>query len=378
MPKKTVKFLVLGCGRQAWLAFFPWIKANPNARLEAVADINEDQARRAAKEFGARKVFTDIEKAIKESDADAAIVVTPPWAHAEPVALAARRGMSVLCEKPMAVNSAECRRMIEECEKNNVLLRIGFSLRFDPGYEKVKTMIKTGDIGRVFQLRAEYDLWAPDLTKSPMREIIQVGGRLRLSHSPDMGAWRVNDARAGGGVFFDHGIHYVDLFRFFMDEDCDVLGGTAHKVVPTRSFEDHASCMLRFESGAAAHIQTSLSRWSARDEIEQGMINGSGGCIRFKFDPSWFLRGYPHLYHTHARVWKFGVPSLILGRWLPEHVPHGPAHVMFKRQIDDFVSRVNGSFEPHPVFGEIWGATGHDGLRAIEIAEQVVSFRIRR
>lgn len=369
--KKKVGFAVAGCGRQAWLGFFPWIVENPDAELIAVADIDTELAEKSAKKFGARKVYGDFSEMIEKSGADALCVITPPWIHAEPTVAAANKGMHVICEKPMAASVEDCERMVHACDENGVILRIAHSLRFDPGYEKLKTIIKTGEIGKVFQLRATYDSWVPDITKSPVKEIFDMGSRLRLFSNKDMGAWRINDERTGGGVYFDHGIHYVDMFRWLMDEEVTDATGVVQKVVQSRTYEDHASSLLRFESGACAYVQSSLSRFSARGSCDEGIIHGETGCAKYKMDQSWYVLGFPHLNNTHAKIWKFGTPSFIINKWLPVDFKYGRKYNMFKRQLDHFVATVNGTLEPHPVIGDKWAATGRDGMRNVQIVHDV-------
>lgn len=368
---RKVRFAVVGCGRQAWLGFFPWIKENPDAELAAVADIDKELAGKSAAKFGAKKTYGDWETMIAECGADAVVITTPPWIHADPTVAAAQKGMHVICEKPMASTVADCARMNEACDKNGVILTIAHSLRFDPGYEKLKTIIKSGEIGKVFQLRATYDSWIPDISKSPVKEIYEMGGKLRLFPSKDMGAWRITDKRTGGGVFFDHGIHYVDMFRWLMEEDVACVGGVTQTIVPGRVYEDHASSLLRFESGACAYVQSSLCRLSARGSCDEGLIHGETGCVKYKMDGSWYVLGFPHLNNTHAQVWKFGTPSFIINQWLPVDVTYGRKHNMFKRQLDHFVAKVNGTLEPHPVIGDAWACTGADGMKNVEIVHAV-------
>lgn len=371
VKKNRVSVAVLGCGRQAWLGFLPWIREHSGATLAAVADIDADQAQRTARKFGAGQHFTDWREMIEKSGAQALIITTPPWFHEEPTVEAAAHGLHVLCEKPMAPVVDACRRMLSACEKAGVVLQIGFSLRFDPGYETLKSLVCKGEIGEVYQLKSLYDAYVPDLTKSPAKEIVGLVGRLRLLNSKDMGIWRLTDERAGGGVFMDHGIHYVDLFRWILDDEVVMAAGAAHHIVEDRIHEDHGSCFLRFASGAAAYVEASQARMSARFEIDEGIVYGSRGDLKWEFDQTWYMRGYPHLYNTHANIWKFGVPSLVTGMWMPVPVPHGRRHVMFRRQFDYFISQINGEKIRHPVFGDSWAADGHDGMRAIQIARAV-------
>lgn len=365
MPR-TIKIAVIGCGRQADLAFFPWIKAHRGAELAAVADLNADLAARAAVKYGARK-FTDWRDMFGSCKIDAVIICAPPWAHAEPAIAACGLGINVLCEKPMASSVEDCRAMLEATERNGVLMQIGFSLRYDPGYEAMKKIIKTGEIGRLFQLRSTYDGWVPDLTKPFFKEGAALLEKTKI-FPPGLGAWRMNDPRTGG-VYNDHSIHYIDMFRWIMEEEAVSVSGVAQKVVESRINEDHASSILKFEGGACAYIQSSQCRFSARGSRDEGLIHGADGCVKYKMDQSWYMLGFPHIENVHAKVWKFGAPSFILNRFLPVTVPHGKNVSMFKRQLDDFVSRLNGTHEPHPVFGDWWGATAKDGLKSVQIVD---------
>lgn len=372
MPKKRkISIAVVGCGRQAWLGYFPWIAANSHASLAAIADIDPTLLEKTAAKYHPRQTYTDWREMIDKSGADALIITTPPWIHADPAVAAAAKGMSILCEKPMASTVRDCRRMVAAADKHGVDLTIAHSLRFDPGYEKLKTLIKTGEIGRVFQLRATYDGWIPDISRSPFREIHSLGGRLRVFGTPDMGAWRMNDTRTGGGVFFDHAIHYIDLFRWLMEEEVTEASGFIQTVVESRANEDHGSSLLRFESGAAAYVQGSLCRLSARGSRDEGIIHGAAGCLKYETDQSWYVRGYPHLYNTHARVWKFGLPSFVVNRWQPVPTPYGRDLNMFKRQFDHFIDKIRGTLKPHPIIGFDWPASARSGMRNVEIVHAV-------
>lgn len=369
--RKKIRFGVIGCGRQAWLGFFPWIAENPDAELTAVADIDRPLAEKSAAKFGAKKIYGDWEEMIAKSGVDAVVVITPPWIHAAPTIAAAEKGIHVICEKPMASTVEDCRKMVEAAEKNGTVLTVAHSLRFDPGYERLKSMIKSGEIGRVFQLRATYDSWVPDITKSPVKELYEVGGKLRFLANKDMGAWRINDERTLGGVFFDHGIHYVDMFRWLMEEEVKCVGGVVQTVVPGRRYEDHGSALLHFSSGACAYVQGSLVRFSSRGSCDEGIIHGETGCLKYKMDSTWYVLGFPHLNNTHAKLWKFGVPSFVLNRWLPVDVKFGRKYNMFKRQLDHFVAKLNGTLEPHPVIGDHWACTGEEGMKNVEIVHAV-------
>ena len=157
-----------------------------------------------------------------------------------------------------------------------------------------------------------------------------------------------------------------------MGQEAEIAGGIVQKVVKSRVYEDHGSAMMRFESGACAYVQSSLCRFSARaGDCDEGLIHGSKGCIKYEMDQDWYIKGFPTLNNSHAHLWKFGVPSFIVNRWMPVHVNHGRKYCLFKRQLDHFVSLVQGTLEPHPVIGTNWAATARDGMKAVKMVHEV-------
>lgn len=366
-----IRMGIVGCGRQAWLGYLPWIKENPHATLAAVADIDEELLDRTERRFSAGKTYTDWRDMIDAGGIDALVITTPPWIHAGPAVAAAEKGIHIICEKPLATTVEECAQMVEAAEKNDIVFTTAHSLRFDPGYEKLKCMIAGGEIGRVFQLRATYDAWIPDLTRPPLRELVELGGRLRVFESTDMGMWRHSDERTRGGVFFDHGIHYIDMFRWLLGEKVVDVNGVVQQVKPDTAYEDHGSALMKFEGGACAYVQGSIVRMSSHFTSDTGLISGEKGCIKYDMDQTWYMRGFPHLNTAHASLWKYGLPSLALDTWFPVPVRAGRRRCMFKRQLDDFVSKVDGTFRPHPVFGDNWACTGRDGMENVRIVHEV-------
>lgn len=69
--------------------------------------------------------------------------------------------------------------------------------------------------------------------------------------------------------------------------------------------------------------------------------------------------------------WKFGAPSFIINKWLPVEVKFGRKYNMFKRQLDHFVSTLNGTLTPHAIIGDNWAANGEDGMKNVKIVHEV-------
>jgi len=118
------------------------------ARLVAVADAFQETAERVGDEFGVES-YADPKEMAQRDDVDCVIIATNDEAHVEPVAAAACAGKPILLEKPIATTLSDADQIIRLCERANVKLMIGFILRFDQRYARVKEAVANGEIGEL-------------------------------------------------------------------------------------------------------------------------------------------------------------------------------------------------------------------------------------
>src|SRR5205807_5153376 len=102
-----------------------------------------------AREFDIPHVEDDWRAVVTRDDIDLVSIVTPVVTHCEMTLAALNAGKAVLCEKPMAMNAEEARRMTERAREKGVLALIDHELRFLPGRLKMRQLIRRGDIGKV-------------------------------------------------------------------------------------------------------------------------------------------------------------------------------------------------------------------------------------
>ncbi|MEW6202942.1 MAG: Gfo/Idh/MocA family oxidoreductase [bacterium] len=366
---ETVKVGIIGCGRMAQVGHLHFLARHPSVRIAGVADTKQQTARTAARKYRAENYFSSAEELIEKARPDAVVICTPPWHHPEATILAAENKIHILCEKPMALTTQDCKKMIAACKKNEVYLQIGFVNRFDPGFVKIKEIIRRGDMGKVYQLSGIYYMLIPDVDSPPLRSIMRAARAIGVKEE-DLGGWRVRDSRAGG-VLTDFGIHFIDLFRWFADDPVTSAAGFTQRVVQTRTNEDHAACVLRFKSGATAYIEAGLCPLTARDMKIHGLIHGERMSLSFAMDNMWFTKGPPLYYNTYAHVKKYTGVSLVVDKWQNVPVLHGRNFFMCKRQTDHFIQMIRGKLRPYAGIGEKWGATGEDGLEATRIVEEI-------
>lgn len=173
MPeKKQVGVCLVGCGRAGMIHARNLQRKVPGARIEAVADANEVAAKAAAEELGISKWSVDYRDFLDDKNVQAMIVVAPTNLHRDIVIHCAEHGKHVFCEKPMAMNRAECEQMIAACEKASVKLQIGFMRRFDRNFAEAKRLLDEGQIGELVLIKSHTrgpskpQPWMYDLKKS--------------------------------------------------------------------------------------------------------------------------------------------------------------------------------------------------------------------
>ena len=150
MPEAPLKVAVIGTGLIANLKHIPsWQKLAGKVDLACICDLNEEQAKKVAGKFGIKKVHTDFDAMLAEEKPDIVDICTPPKTHCFLAEKAADGGANVMIEKPMAMDVAECDRVIAARDRNNVQMMCCHSDLFYLSYTKARRMIEEGEIGRL-------------------------------------------------------------------------------------------------------------------------------------------------------------------------------------------------------------------------------------
>jgi len=261
MAKKDapVRWGILGFGGFSDVAMAPAITGSPGNRLQAVWGRNPERTRLLARKYEVPRCASSPEELLEAGDLDAVYVVTPNAQHAELTVMAAARGLHVLCEKPMAVDLPEARRMIEACDQAGVRLMIGNMMRFNPCHAWMREFIAAGNLGDVTEAQALF------------------GYDLPAFYPPESSPWRLDPRLAGGGAMMDVGVHVVDLLRWLTGRE--VLEVTA--AVDTRAYpfpaDWNTAAVLRFAGGA---LGTVLASFDNRFRENYLSISGTRGSLK--------------------------------------------------------------------------------------------------
>ncbi|MDR3050199.1 MAG: Gfo/Idh/MocA family oxidoreductase [Oscillospiraceae bacterium] len=179
MSNNTHGICLVGAGRAGMIHARNFQSRVPGFAVVSVVDPVEEAAATACRELGIDKRFADYRQAFDDPSVRGVVVVSPTKYHREIVLAAAAAGKHVLCEKPMAMDEAECRDMIAACEAARVTLQIGFMRRYDAGFLAAKEAVDAGQIGEVVLVKSltrgpsTPQPWMYDIRKSngPLAEV---------------------------------------------------------------------------------------------------------------------------------------------------------------------------------------------------------------
>lgn len=234
-----VRFAVVGLGYFAQVAVLPAFAHAKNAALTALISDDAVKAKQLAKKYQVGKIYTyaQYQECLASKEVDAVYIALPNDMHKEYAIRAARMGVHVLCEKPMAVTEADCEEMIREAREHDIRLMIAYRLHFEPANLKAIEIANSGVIGEVRSFHSVFCMQVKD-------------GNVRVS----------DPVEQGGGPLYDIGVYCINAARnIFRDEPYQVFAWSASKPEPRfAKVEEMASAILRFRGDRLATFTCSF------------------------------------------------------------------------------------------------------------------------
>ena len=239
MTERKVKTAIIGCGKVSHLHAAA-LQQGKNTQLTAIYSRSLAKATEFAERYKIT-AFDNIEKMVKETGIESAVICTPHPFHVNPVVQLAKLGVNCLVEKPLASSLQDCDLMIQACNENNVKLGVVSQRRFYAPVQRVKNAIDEGKIG------------VPALGTINM-----LGWRDQAYYESD--EWRGTWQMEGGGVLVNQAPHQLDVFQWFMGPIEEVYGVWRNLNHPYIEVEDTALAIVKFKSGAIGNIIVSNSQ----------------------------------------------------------------------------------------------------------------------
>lgn len=261
MSLTPLRFAVVGLGHISQFAVLPaFAHAKSAARLTALVSDDPLKRRLLAARYGVMHTYAykDFDACLRSGAIDAVYIALPNSLHREYAVRAARAGIHILCEKPMAVTAADCRAMHRAAEKHRVTLMIAYRLHFEACNLHAIDLVQSGRLGE------------PRLFHSVFTQQVR-SGDIRLQ------------GQLGGGPLYDIGVYCINAARYlFRDEPTEVTALTGHG--PDRRFEsveESAGVVMRFSRDRLATFTCSFGATDA------GMYEIVGTKGRVRVEPAY-------------------------------------------------------------------------------------------
>lgn len=275
---QKLRMAFVGCGGIAQTHLQVIQQNLPEIEVVAGVDIDPDRLVTMEEKWGVKNNYTDWKKMLREVKPDVVNVCTPNGVHAQPAIDASAAGAHVITEKPMAMNSRECEKMVEAAAKAKRKLAVGFQYRYHPNTQHLKRAREAGQFGNIMFMKCQ---------------------ALRRRGIPNWGVFGRKELQ-GGGPMIDIGVHVIEMAHYLMGSPQPVLasgntwtylGDKPSNVVSqwpnwdykTYTVEDLAIGQIRFANGAIMQIEASFAAHIEKDVWNFTMMGDKGGA---RWDPA--------------------------------------------------------------------------------------------
>ncbi len=251
----SVGWGLIGCGDIAWKRVAPAVVEDPGSHWVAFCSGSLPRAEEMRDAYAAQRAYDRYDDMLADDGVEAVYIASPQQRHRDETVAAAEAGKHVLCEKPMALDTVECREMIAACERNGVNLAIAYYRRWYPKARRLKELLDQGVIG------------------TPIRARVCLGGRYDPAPD-DWKHWRVT-AAARGGALMDVGSHRLDIMAYLLGEP-EQVAGLADRRVMSYEVPDTETLLCRMANGVHLECACYWNMPTGGDEFE---LHGTEGSL---------------------------------------------------------------------------------------------------
>ena len=196
MKFDKVNWGFIGCGEVTEKKSGPAFNMVEGSKVVAVMSRDEEKVKSYAERHNIPKWYTDAQELIGDEEVNAIYIATPPSSHATFAIMAMKAGKPVYIEKPMAASYEDCARINRISKETGIPCFVAYYRRYLPYFQKVKDLVKSGEIGNVINVQIRF--------AQPPRA---------LDYNTKNLPWRVQPVISGGGYFYDLAPHQLDLLQ---------------------------------------------------------------------------------------------------------------------------------------------------------------------
>ena len=320
---KRVGFAVVGLGHISEHAVLPAFRSAKKSRLVSLVSGDPQKAKRLAAKFKATRYFTydRYEDCLRNPEVEAVYVATNNSSHLDFTIRAAAAGKHVLCEKPLANNTEECRRMIDACRQHRVYLMTAYRKHFEPAALDLKKLLTSGKLGRLKLIHSAFTF-----------------------NLPEKQAWHLSRELAGGGSLLDIGIYCINTVRWLTALEPYETSAYSWTSNPERFKEVEESIAFQLKFPGELYMQASSS-----------FAAGKASFLQIHAEKGWAALNPAYAYNEERRL--FGQ---IGTKWFDKvYKPIEEFHL----ELDHLAACIRARREPGP--------DGVTGLRDVAIMQAI-------
>lgn len=283
----TIRVAAIGTGYFSQYHYDAWQRMSGVELAAACTHSNADRLREVAQRYAIARTYLDAARMLDEVKPDLLDVITTPASHAELVALAAKRRIPVVCQKPLAPTFDEARRIVEVAEAAGSLLVVHENWRFKPWFREIRRLLDAGRIGPVHTIAFR------------MRPGDGQGKDAYLARQPyfqTMPRFLIHET----------GIHLIDVFRYLAGEVTGVFA-RLRRLNPHIAGEDAGYVVFDFAAAAGVLDGNRLADFPARNpRLTMGslLVEGPLGAIRLDGDGGLWVKPHGGEEVAHAYRWE--------------------------------------------------------------------------
>ncbi len=291
---ERIRLGMVGGGQDAFIGAVHRIAARIDDKYELVAGAlssTPEKSVASGEALGLKRVYEDFKKmasreARRKDGIEAVAIVTPNHVHYKAAREFLKRGIHVICDKPLTSTLPDAKKLVKAVEDSGALFVLTHNYTGYPMVRQARQMVAEGAIGRVRVVQVEYPQdW------------------LTVDQDIKQARWRTDPARSGaGGSVGDIGTHAYNLACFITGLEAETLSADLQSFVSGRQLDDNAHVMLRFEGGARGMLWSSQVAPGNENALRIRVYGETGGLEWAQEDPN-------YLWHT-----PFGEPKRLITR----------------------------------------------------------------
>jgi predicted dehydrogenase len=361
---------MVGGGIEAFIGNVHRIAARLDDRFELVAGALSSTAERSIRSGAAigldpNRVYEDFrEMAIREArlkeGVEAVAIVTPNHLHYPVAREFLKRGIHVICDKPLTATLADAKKLAKLVDAGRAVFVLTHNYTAYPMVRQARELVLAGDIGEIRVVQVEY---AQDWLAEP----VELTGQKQA-------AWRTDPSRSGaGGATGDIGTHAYHLAEFVTGLRLEALAADVHTFVPGRKLDDNAHVLLRFEGGAKGLLWCSQVAIGQENGLRLRVYGTRGGVEWAQEDPNYLY--WSPLGGGRRRVSRAGAGAGAAAARLtriPSGHPEGYLEA-FANLYAEAAAAINAEKAGTPLDPAVRYPTVHDGVRGVAFVEACIA-----